>query len=813
MNHSDTIDLASNAPQQTSLRESPSDKGPWPLDTTAKVIKRPFLVVDSLEESLPEHETSKSSCRLNAVSLSRIIEPFFVYWRWWVASLVFSLGLGWGVLLIWPRTYESVAKLQLLVGRESVGLDPSSTTTQTLLMQKTMEEDVNSALELLGSREITQRVVDELGAENILTGRLPPSIASDDSTESVHSSPLKLRVSQWKQTVVDAALSALDFAGLRDPVSQNEYAVIHLQNTVSVFAPRKSSTLIVNARSKSPEMSQAIAQAYTRHFMERHVDVSTTEGSLAFFATQAAQVEADLQVLMQQRSSLLQEHKMASANSRSSILTTQLAAIETTIINSEAQIDQSESEFDDLTRSILGAETEVVSAKQTQPDQAIVGMRNSLYAAELEEKRRAAVYKEGHPLLEQIQQQVLAAREALEKMEQESQSLSTAPNPTRQKLEEDLLRTKAKVVGLSSLLEKSQHQRDLKQNEINDLLKIELQLDQLERKVEITKKSLAILREKEEQARVVDDLRRQRISSVGIAQKATLVEKATSPKKSLIAAAFLLLGLGTGLGLVGLREMSRKTLRNSDDVERWLGQPVLAEIPQIRRLARRPFTSQDMKSRKLAPFHAACRTLQSELLLAGRRGNVSQNRGVTIGILGLNEDSGASLLAAGLAMECSSGSNRHTTLVDLDLQKRTVSRVFGLDGQPGIVEFASGRASQTECVHSTQDHAIHLVGSSSQNTTHMCGGDVKNVLAAIERLTETNDCVIFDLPPTCRPDQVLQLAKELDQLVIVVRAEMTLTSSAARLMERMETVHSNIAGVVLTRSRRYVPKWIERVIG
>lgn len=813
MSQPNAVDLPSELNHQTSLHEGSALAGSRQFETSTHIIQRPLLVIDSGQDS--EHPSVEHGRRMRpqGLSLSRYLEPLFVYWRWMIASLLLSLLLGWATLLVWPRSYESEAKLQLLVGRESVGLDPSSTTTQTLMMQKTLEEDVNSALELLGSREITQRVVEELGAENILEGYLPASNSDQSSAKDGLSRRIRKWATNQKDRAADLALKSLHWAGLREPVSPNEYAVIHLQNTVSVSAPKKSSTMIVSAISKSPEMSQAIVQAYTRHFTQKYSDVTTTEGSRGFFAQQAAQAEAELQSLMETRSTLLQSHQMASANSRSNILTTQLAAIETTIINTEALIEQSKSELDDLNRSIRDSEAEVVSAKQTQPDQAIVGMRNSLYAAELEEKRRATVYKEGHPLLVQIQQQVVAAQEALARMEQESQSLSTTPNPTRQKLEEDLLKTQARVVGLTSLLQKSQKQLHLKQNEINDLLKIELQLDELDRKVELSKKSLAILREKEEQARVVDDLRKQRISSVGTAQSATLVERAVSPNKTVFCAAFLMLGLGTGLGLVGLREMSRKTIRSSEDVERWLGYPVLCEIPRIRWLAARNYNCQDLKSRKLATIRNACQSLEAELILADRPKAASQDRGMTIGMVGLGEDSGTSLIAATLALELSSRPNHHTTLVDLDMKKRTVSRVFGLEGQPGIVEFAAGRASPTECVHSLQDHEIRLLGSTSQQLSQLGGGDVRNIQSAIDRLVDSNDCVLFDFPPASRPDHVLQLVKEMDQLVIVIRAETTDCNAAVRWIERIERSHGSIAGIVLTHRRKYVPRWVERILG
>src|SRR5437762_6918020 len=63
------------------------------------------------------------------------------------------------VIALSPRSYTSESKLFIRVGRESVGLDPTATTGQTLMLQKTQVDEVNSALQILGSREVLRRVV------------------------------------------------------------------------------------------------------------------------------------------------------------------------------------------------------------------------------------------------------------------------------------------------------------------------------------------------------------------------------------------------------------------------------------------------------------------------------------------------------------------------------------------------------------------------------------------------------------------------------------------------------------------------------
>jgi uncharacterized protein involved in exopolysaccharide biosynthesis len=69
------------------------------------------------------------------------------HWKKVLVIPLLSMGLGLAVIFFFPRTYRSEAKLFLQVGRESVGLDPTATTGQTIsLMQSGREDEVKAAI-------------------------------------------------------------------------------------------------------------------------------------------------------------------------------------------------------------------------------------------------------------------------------------------------------------------------------------------------------------------------------------------------------------------------------------------------------------------------------------------------------------------------------------------------------------------------------------------------------------------------------------------------------------------------------------------
>src|SRR6476620_1230330 len=73
------------------------------------------------------------------------------------------------MILFLPRKYRSESKLFVHVGRESVTLDPTASTGgQMIPITVSRETEVNAVLEMLRSRVVVEKLVDDLGPDTIL---------------------------------------------------------------------------------------------------------------------------------------------------------------------------------------------------------------------------------------------------------------------------------------------------------------------------------------------------------------------------------------------------------------------------------------------------------------------------------------------------------------------------------------------------------------------------------------------------------------------------------------------------------------------
>ena len=740
-------------------------------------------------------------------NLASYIEILFVH-RWLlISTMLVSVFLGWVALLAWPRSYMSEAKLMLRVGRETIALDPTVTTSQTLLMQKTQEEEVNSALEILSSRQLAELVVGKLGVESIINGSVPSgSVPSTETAESSDKSSISQWLSKQVSNVVDLAYTA---TGIRDKVSDQELAVQKLQKTIAIYAPKKSTVLTIRADSKSPEMAQAIARTLTDEFLEEHVKVSATVGSLSFFEEQAKEAEHKLSDMLMKRSGLLKERKISSVAAQHETLGSQLGSLEKSLLSAQSSLQQSMAEINDLEEKASSSDLEIVATKQKQGDQTWSLMRNKLYELEMEESRLASQYTPSHARLGQVREQLTGAKLILSKLESEREDQSTTLNPVRLRIEEDLQRTKTSVAGLESLIAETESQRETKQQEIRELLDFEVMLGQLDREIAVSESSLRLLQEKQEEARVIDELRGKHISSIGVFQPASFVERPASPKKPVLAAAFCLMGLLGGIGWVFMREMSSTTFRTPEHVERDLELPVLSTIPFSFRLAKlRRFP----RPQHLVDIRVSCRSILSEILLSRPMINGNQYRGKTIGILGVEEGGGASTVAVGLALASSEDAGLRTTLIDFDLTKRTVSSAFDLNGSPGFAELVSGEADQEDCVQHFKKRPLSLIAGSSTRSNRRFEAEPLEVMRVLNELRDVNALVIVDLPPASRPDQTLSIAQHIDHVIVVIESEKTGLVEAKRLIRQLEASNADVVGIILNKSRTYLPNWLSGLL-
>ena len=186
------------------------------------------------------------------------------------------------ILLFAPRKYRSEARLFVQVGRESVRLDPTATTGNTIALQQSgRDTEIATAMEVLRSRAIVEKTVDALKPEVVL-GEV--SVGGDrDAQQSI---------------VADVVMVPVHFLiGLVksiDPISKREEAVILIERNLEVDAEHDSTVVSLTYDAETASLAQSVLDKLVEIYRDEHVRLHQTKGSKPFFIEQSQELEQKL---------------------------------------------------------------------------------------------------------------------------------------------------------------------------------------------------------------------------------------------------------------------------------------------------------------------------------------------------------------------------------------------------------------------------------------------------------------------------------------------------------------------------------------
>lgn len=691
-----------------------------------------------------------STIHENQTTPRDVARMLFRHWR--KITLIFCgiVGLALFVIALYPRSYASESKLVVRIGRESVGLDPTATTGDTVMLQKTQDEEVNSAVNIIMGREVLERVVEKIGADRILSNS-----PTDESTGEPSDGGL-----------VDWVSNTLVSLRLSDPGTPMDRAVRRLESKTSVTAPKQSTVITVRYTAASPKLAHDVVETLTTVFLEEHSRMNQSDGSLQFFAEQADKLFKDLTVAQEKLRDRKNTYQLTSAQSRRSIV------------------------------------------EQTND-----AMRQKVYDLQMQETDLMSRYTDEYPPLKEIRRQRELAEKSLMNLPTVGTVADESAQPEgAHTAGSDRSRTKASPAVLQVTKFAADQQGRLK-SELQALNDQELELAQLEREVKLLEGKYAMHVEKLEQARVNDALSRERISNVKVAQPASLVHKPVAPRKSVFLAGAFVLALIGGLGSAFAAETCDQTLRTTAQVERELGLPVLASIPRRKQgrksghaasssSAARPTGNAALPE---APHrHAKYRGLATALRSAGGNG---AGHAKTVGVVGCGTSQARSRVAGNLAVEAASSGTQPVLLIDADSRHRRVSKRFHLNGAPGWRDVLAGSAAKS-CVQQSTPSNLDIMGPGRSNGAVAVGDASIKSVTPLDGIKSDYGFVVVDLPASGELEGFPMAGDWIDEAVLVVESERTRIQAAQRAKDLLQRAGVRVTGVVLANRRDYIPRWL-----
>jgi tyrosine-protein kinase Etk/Wzc len=329
-----------------------------------------------------------------------------------------------------------------------------------------------------------------------------------------------------------------------------------------------------------------------------------------------------------------------------------------------------------------------------------------------------------------------------------------------------------------------------------------------------------------------DELQKAQIEEAAEAGDVEIIDLATVPTKAIgtgrppkIVFA-LILGLVLGSIAAYILENYSAVIRKRDDLDRAVAMPNLAVIPRIKSLSGRApkeavAASGNGKSngngarprdgrpvqRELVIVNdsrssgaEAYRTLRTNLLFSAA---VSDLKSLVVTSAGPKE--GKSTTAANLAIAFAQQGHR-VLLIDCDLRRPRVHKMFGQRQEPGLTEVLVGRASIEEA---TQETAVPNLltltsGALPPNPVELLGSvKMRELLATLP----ATDIVVIDTPPLLAASDAAVLGRIADGVIMVVRAGRTQRGAVQESVQHLINVGARIVGTVLNDPDAEVAKY------
>jgi uncharacterized protein involved in exopolysaccharide biosynthesis len=384
----------------------------------------------------------------------------------------------------------------------------------------------------------------------LLKRQAAPGVASATGAAGVSEADVQAEIELLKsKELYEAAGREAKLIGERAKPREVALEVAGIEQRLKIAQVGKTNIISVKYHAGEPGAAAAIPNALAELYLQKHIALHSNDEAARFFSDQTGiyqrQLEAAQTALTRFRQTgdvtLLQEQKQAYLRRATDL---------------EAAAQETESSLRDLEQRALmlerqrdGLPATVETGNRVARGSATVEKLKSLLI-DLGNKRTELLtkYDANYRLVKEVDKQIADARTALER-ESAPQVVdqTNAPNPLRQGLESDLLRTQSQMAGLRA--RRQTVDRDLTEYRVRQhrLEQATANHNDLERAVKIAEENFLLYQRKLEEARLAEALDKQRLLTVAILEKASVPALAASQHRTFLllfgflAAAFLAL--------------------------------------------------------------------------------------------------------------------------------------------------------------------------------------------------------------------------------------------------------------------------------
>ncbi|MFH1681168.1 MAG: CpsD/CapB family tyrosine-protein kinase [Candidatus Eisenbacteria bacterium] len=168
-------------------------------------------------------------------------------------------------------------------------------------------------------------------------------------------------------------------------------------------------------------------------------------------------------------------------------------------------------------------------------------------------------------------------------------------------------------------------------------------------------------------------------------------------------------------------------------------------------------------------------------------------------------EEGKTTTAAFLALTIARQDEGKVVLVDMDLHRPRIHRLYGLPMQGGVSEFLQGAAKMDGLPKRTSLANLDILTSGRMMRSPSGLFDPPQLRGLFEALEERYAMVVVDSPPLLAVSDTMILSTHVASVLLVVMAGKTPRDVVTRGAEILRDVNAPLAGVVINNSKGVLP--------
>ncbi len=157
---------------------------------------------------------------------------------------------------------------------------------------------------------------------------------------------------------------------------------------------------------------------------------------------------------------------------------------------------------------------------------------------------------------------------------------------------------------------------------------------------------------------------------------------------------------------------------------------------------------------------------------------------------------GKGFVSVNLGVAIAKGMEHHALLVDCDLRKPTLARIFGISNESGLVDHLQNGVDLAHLIRKTGLAKLSVIPSGKPPANPAELLDSKRMVSLLQELASRYEdrFIIFDSPPSIVASEVISMAQQVDGVVLVVRWGISPKAELSKLVEAIGK--DKIVGVV-----------------